>query len=202
MPRKPHGFTPTELKPGKKSVTSGPLEGLQPTSHPTAGRPRTATRTSEEQLFGEPRRVGESQSRTAIRQASPTQSLRDAAQAKLPINSPDPVFPGRVVDGPAQADHIIALDKIRQKPGFAAIADESRQIEILNHAENFEPLSPFANQSKGNKSYAEWAADLRAKGTPFNEDYMNSMIAKEQELDAVIEQMIRDSKRWGEMPTP
>jgi hypothetical protein len=176
------------------------MQELEPTQLEPAPARRTQTRTAEENLFGAPRRVGESQKAMALRNATPTKALQNAAKTKLPVGSPDPVFPGRTVTGTAEADHIVAFDRIRQKPGFAAIADEKRQIEILNHPPNFEPLSPYANESKGKRSYAEWAQDLRAEGIKFNDEYMNRMIAKERELDAVIDTMIRDSERWGTMP--
>ncbi len=182
-----------------RRAASPTLEGFESHKAPGSPRPRTATVTREEQLFGLPRKTGLKQPKTVIRRSSPTPGIRERIQAALPAGAPDPVFPGRTVRGVAHADHIVSLDRIRQKPGFARI-DEARQIEILNLEENFEALSEAANTSKGSRTYREWADHLRSRGEVFNQTYVDSMIEAEDRLDAVIDRMIQESPQWGTQP--
>jgi hypothetical protein len=198
VPGKLRSLEPT-AHPRTRDVKPGTLEGLEPTASQPTRRPRTRETTREEQLYGIPRQTGVRVPRTVLRVSSPTKEIREWAQRQLPVGTADPVFPGRVVTGPAQADHIVPLDQIRKMPGFAQLT-EKRQIEILNWQRNFEPLSPYANSSKGNRSFRAWARELRRRGDPINAEYLGDMIKAESKLAMEIQDRIGDFLRqqWNE----
>ena len=128
-----------------------------------------------------------------IRGKSPTRQLRQWAQRKLPVGSPDPVFPGRIVDGAAQADHIIPVDRIRELPGFAQL-DQADQLRVLNTTENFEALSPLANRSKGQRLPSEWAGH-KGLDLPVDEAYLRALVQKEHEIFPLLQERINELLR-------
>ena len=161
--------------------------GIQPTAEAPLPRPRQHTFTRAEQLTGIP--LDEAY-RRSLRGKTPTKQLQQWAQRQLKVGDPDPAFPGLRVDGPAQADHIVAMERIRLLDGFAELT-EPNQLKVLNMKENFAALSPQANRSKGAKSYSEWFRhqDLNV---PVDEGFRKSMLAREQELIPMIQNKIAE----------
>lgn len=185
-PRRPKGFETTQYRPSKLRVKAGTVPGLESTRPPT-GRPQVREVTVEEQIHS----INFEWDK--VRAATPTTALRRKAQAELPEGAPDPAFPGRVTDGPGQADHIVSVDRIRRMPGFAAL-DVKRQIEILNLESNFVALSPMANRSKGALSFSEWKGH---KGMDVQADpkWLDEMIQREREQILIIERKINELLR-------
>jgi hypothetical protein len=186
-PRRPKGFETTQYKPSNLRVKPGTAEGLEHPPSSPAGRPQTRKVTPEEQIHGI------NLEWQKVRGATPTDALQKKAQADLPTGSPDPAFPGRVTDGPGQADHIVSVDRIRQMPGFAAL-DVKRQIEVLNLEVNFVALSPAANRSKGSLSFSEWKGH-KGMGIDADPKWLEQMAKREQDLVPVLEGKINELLR-------
>ncbi len=180
--RKPKGFETGRAKRGQ-NVAPGTLEDLEPTAFESAPTKRQREVTPEEQRAGIPLDWEQ-----RIRSKTPSDDIRAALQAELPVGAPDPAFPGQVVTGPSQADHIVSVDRIRRMPGFADL-DETRQFQVLNFTENFVALSPPANMSKGAKSFSEWTHH-KGLGQPVDPSFLQKMIAREKKLEPVLQQMI------------
>ena len=50
-------------------------------------------------------------------------------------------------------------------------------------------MSKSANASKGSKTYEEWTAYVK-EGIPINPEFREKMIAREKELEGIIQNMI------------
>jgi hypothetical protein len=144
--------------------------------------------TSEEQLYGIPLDWD-----ATVRAKTPTDQLRQWAQQRLPINAPDPAFPGRLVAELAQADHIVPVDYIRGMPGFAQL-DTADQLKVLNLPPNFEPLSGLANRSKNNRLPSEWFGH-KGLDLAVDESYLKTLIAKERRLIPFLQDKINELLR-------
>ncbi len=179
---------PTAYPPAGEVKSRRP-RGFEPTTAAPIGRPRTRQVTSEEQFYGIPTK----QDWQKIRGGTPIRDLQAWAQAQLPVGSVDPAFPSLRVTAPAQADHIVSVDRIRRMSGFAAL-DDQRQLTVLNMPENVVALSPTANQSKGGKSFAEWSRQ-ESLNLPVDETIRQTMIARERELIPMIQERINQLLR-------
>jgi hypothetical protein len=158
----------------------------------------TKIKSREESLYGAPQ---QSLRARAVPKGKPqrglvttdnlteTRNMRKWAKQELPIGSTDPMFPGKIVKKPPHADHIVSVERIREMPGFAQL-DSARQEEIVRTMGNFVALSEFANTSKKQKSFAAWKVYLDEKGIKYNEQLLNDLIAKEKELEKLIQSRI------------
>ena len=64
-----------------------------------------------------------------------------------------------------------------------------QKLDVLNYEENFIGLSKTANTSKGSKSYREWTRYVK-ENIPISADFKSTMIAKERELEVVLQNLI------------
>ncbi|MFW9932220.1 MAG: DUF4157 domain-containing protein [Candidatus Thorarchaeota archaeon] len=143
-----------------------------------------------------------------IRRRTPTEKLREWAQEelkKIPGYPVDPAFPKEEnvqIDGPGQADHIVAANRIRksteftesfvhkgEKMGFWNLNNKNK-LAVMNLKENFEPMSPLANRSRGDKKFAEWWG-YKKKNIPADANFKKRMIAKERESEGTLKKKIR-----------
>jgi hypothetical protein len=182
--RKPPNFETGPYKPYKGRVKTGTAPDLDNPEIAT-GRPHVRQVTAEEQKYGIPTKTEWER----LRDATPPRNLATPV-TKYPVveGMPDPALPGLIVSGPAQMDHVVSVDRIRKMDGFAYL-DREQQIEVLNIAENFVPLSPAANQSKGSKSFIEWL-EHSTSGTVVDLKFRDDMIALEQEVEMIIRDRI------------
>jgi hypothetical protein len=91
-----------------------------------------------------------------LRSKTPTTDIGQAVnQNALKIGAQDFAIPGKTIDGPLQADHIVSVDRINKMDGFKDLT-ETQQLTVLNYPDNFIGLSRSANASKGASSYADW----------------------------------------------
>ncbi len=187
----PEWLEPTKLPPAG-DVKVRKVRGLQSSGKQSEfSRPRQRDVTREEQLYGIPSK--EDWQRT--RGGTPTTKLRSRVQEALPIGSVDPAFPSLTVTGTAQADHIVAVDKIRRMPGFAMLNDAA-QRDVLNLEDNFMALSPAANASKGGKSIEEWTHSEKV-GLPVDPTFRAQLLTREAQLIPVIQERINEHIRTG-----
>ncbi|MGZ8178049.1 hypothetical protein ACXVUM_08950 [Williamsia sp. SKLECPSW1] len=77
----------------------------------------------------------------------------------------DPAFSGRTLSRDSEADHLIALRRLVQIPGFDELSDQ-QQDEIANQTENIVPSSPAENRSRGAKTYPEYPGHSRYGDIP------------------------------------
>lgn len=173
----------------KFSPKPGTLTDL--VSRPDIGRPRQRDVTREEQLYGVP--SPEDWGRT--RSATPSKQLQSDARQALPVGSVDPAFPSLKVTESAQADHIVSVDAIRRKPGFAQL-DDAAQQDVFNLKKNIIALSATANKSKGSKRIAEWTHHEKL-GLPVDPVFRAEALAQETQLDSVIQERINEHLREG-----
>lgn len=136
--------------------------------------------------------------RDRARRASPTDDLRDQVNSGQPIATKDNPVPDPWLDGlertaRLEADHIVPLSHILDKPGFSDLTVENQNI-VLNLPENFHGLSRSANASRGNKSFEEWTEHV-SSGTPVTPELRQRMIAEEARLNQVIQQKIDELLR-------
>ena len=80
------------------------------------------------------------------------------------------------------------MDRIAKMEGFDKLTRE-QQLEILNYEDNFVGLSKSANASKGSKTYEEWTTYVK-EGITINPEFREKMIAREKELEGIIQHMI------------
>ena len=172
------------------SPKPGTAEGLEQPAPVRAFRGREVTR--EEQLHGIP----SAEDWAKLRAQTPTPELSAAAEKALPVGSPDPALAGEFVTEAAQADHIVSVDRIRRMPGFAQL-DESAQLKVFNMEENFAPLSPAANQSKGAKAVGDWVGH-QGRGIPVDPAWQTQMLAREKDVVPKIQQRINEllQEQW------
>jgi hypothetical protein len=167
-----------------KTGTVQDLDNPRPPPRPGTSRPNLRKVTKEEQQYGIP------DNWKAIRGATPPKKGLIIPATKYPVieGMPDPALPGLIVSGTAHPDHIVSVGRIRKMEGFAFL-DEAEQLEVLNIPENFVPLSPAANQSKGPKSFMDWLVHAET-GTMVNPQFRADMIIIEQRLELSIPEMI------------
>jgi len=177
------GYTSHRAKPGRRvrSKTRKELEadGIKQTAAaPT--KDVKAKRTQEEQLH---------LIDFSLRAKTPNDDLRRWARGELPEGSVDPIFPNRIVKGPAEPDHIVPFEVIRKMEGFAAL-DTRRQLEVLNWKENFAAVSGHANKSRQMKSFRGWRNMLIRKERDFDDSALHRLILKEGKLPHKIQSKI------------
>lgn len=102
-------------------------------------------------------------------------------------------LPGLVRTARLEADHIVPVSRILDKPGFSDLTPHNQDI-ILNMPENFHGLSRSANASRGNKSFEEWTHHV-ATGTVVTPELRRQMILEEARMHTVIQQRIDDLLR-------
>ncbi|MBI3511839.1 MAG: hypothetical protein HY064_14355 [Bacteroidetes bacterium] len=90
-----------------------------------------------------------------LRKGTPTDEIRDMVNEGHVKGSPDPVLPGKFIDGVLEADHIVSMERITRMEGFELLTEE-QQLQILNYEPNFIGLSKSANASKGSQTFLEW----------------------------------------------
>lgn len=184
--RRPKGFESTSIGT-KKRVKAGTLKDLETTAQKRAPTRRRRKVTQETQQFDLPTRK-----RLGIE--TPTKDIQDRARQQLQSGSTDPAFPNRVLgaDEVGVADHIVSVDFIRTRPGFARLSREN-QAKVLNRPDNFVAMSPTANSSKGGKSFREWK-EHKTLG-PVDENFRREMIRREEDLLPKIDKQIDDLLR-------
>lgn len=164
-------------------------QGIEATAYRREARPRQHKITKAEQLTGISL---DEVYRRRIRGKTPPKHLTIKAQRELKLGEPDPALGeslGDVLsDGLGQADHIVAVERIRQFPGFEQLT-EVNQISVLNLEVNFVTLSPQANRSKGAKSFLEWTHHEEL-GVPVNRIFKENMLRKEQKIIPKIQRLI------------
>jgi hypothetical protein len=129
-----------------------------------------------------------------LRNQTPTEDLREWARRQLPVGAPDPIIPSLPVDA-AVADHIVALELIRQFPGFGELGREAK-IAVVNMPENIMAVSRRVNSARGSTPYVKWAG---IEGHPVPEPIRAAMIVRERAaataVQARIENLLREQYR-------
>jgi hypothetical protein len=124
----------------------------------------------------------------SLRRLTPDEGAQVAVNAGHVIGSPDVALPGKTVDGPLQADHIVAMDKIARLENFDRLTP-TEMVNVLNHPDNFMGLSPSANASKGSKSYVEWTTYVK-ENLPVDPAFREMMMKRELELLSELQALI------------
>jgi hypothetical protein len=141
--------------------------------------------TRQEQLYGL-----ELEWEAKLRGNTPTPEMRAWAQDSLRVGDPDPIVPTLKVDA-ATADHIVAVELIRQFPGFAQLSTEAK-LAVLNLPKNFMPVSRLVNQARGSTPYAKLTHIL---GHSIPPPILASMQARELAAAGLIQQRINELLR-------
>jgi hypothetical protein len=141
--------------------------------------------TREEQIHGI-----ELEWRTQLRGQTPSPELQDWARRSLPVGTHDPVIPTLLVDA-AEADHIVAVELIRQFPGFAQLSTEAK-LAVLNMPENFMAVSSRVNQARGSTPYALWTG---IAGHPIPLPILTSLRVREQTVAGLLQRRIDELLR-------
>ena len=77
--------------------------------------------------------------------------------------------------------------KLKHNGGNCLWGEKSK--ENLNYSDNFVGLTERANKSKGSKTYEEWII-YKKEGIYIRESFRREMIAKERQLESIIQKMI------------
>jgi hypothetical protein len=125
-----------------------------------------------------------------LRPKTPSKKIQDMAKKATVIGAPDPILPGKIIEGTLNADHILPMDKITRMEGFDTLTME-QQKEVLNFEENFVFISEAANKSKGSKSYEEWTV-YKKENIPVDPKFREEMITKSKELEKKLQKRIDD----------
>lgn len=123
-----------------------------------------------------------------LRKQTPSRQARQKVNENNVIGADDPAIPGKKIDGPLEADHIVSMDKITKMENFDKLTTENK-LKVLNYEDNFTGLSRSANASKGAKSYSEWTT-YKKDNIPISQEYRTRMMAKEAELEPILQGMI------------
>ncbi|HET6898597.1 MAG TPA: hypothetical protein VFK70_09625, partial [Vicinamibacteria bacterium] len=172
--------------PGDRLVGKKDFE-LAPVANPKLDDPNQFKRakrgsgpvvTREEQVHG-----------VFFRESNPPE-LTEWARRELPDGSFDPLIPSvRVEPGNlAEADHIVAVELIKQFPNFPLLSKED-QFFILHMRENLMPVSKRVNESRGSMPFSRWPG---MKGAPMPQKIRQAMIKRETELAALIQRRINE----------
>jgi hypothetical protein len=167
--------------------------GIVPTRHVPVQLRKQRPITRPEQILGIPL---DPIFRRRMRGRTPSPEIQKWAKQQLKLRDPDPALPGYFIDGPVEADHIVAMERIRQFDGFAELT-EGNQVEVLNLLENFVPMSKRANASKQAKSFLEWEFHKKL-GIKIDEAFRQRMIAEERRLVPIIQENIYELLRRQE----
>lgn len=122
-----------------------------------------------------------------LRQQTPSRQARQKVNENNVIGADDPAIPGKKIDGPLEADHIVSMDKITKMENFDKLSTENK-LKVLNYEDNFTGLSRSANASKSAKSYSDWTT-FKRDNIPISEEYRTKMMAKEAELEPILQEM-------------
>ncbi|EGQ21510.1 hypothetical protein HMPREF9387_0911, partial [Streptococcus sanguinis SK340] len=141
-----------------------------------------------EPRYGE-RRISDTEY-ASLRRKTPSPEMRRKVNKDVVLPMDDPAIPGHTIEKgeTLEADHIVSMDRIAKMEGFDKLTRE-QQLEILNYEDNFVGLSKSANASKGSKTYEEWTTYVK-EGIPINPEFREKMIAREKELEGIIQNMI------------
>ena len=104
-----------------------------------------------------------------LRKQTPSRQARQKVNENNVIGADDPAIPGKKIDGPLEADHIVSMDKITKMENFDKLTTENK-LKVLNYEDNFTGLSRSANASKGAKSYSEWTT-YKKDNIPISQEY-------------------------------
>jgi hypothetical protein len=125
-----------------------------------------------------------------LRKMTPSRNIRNNVNKDIQLPMPDPAIPGKIIEigERLEADHIVSMDRITKMEGFEKMTLKQK-LDVLNYEENFIGLSKTANTSKGSKSYREWTRYVK-ENIPISADFKSTMIAKERELEVVLQNLI------------
>ena len=125
-----------------------------------------------------------------LREMTPPRNIRNNVNKDIQLPMPDPAIPGKIIEigERLEADHIVSMDRITKMKGFEKMTLKQK-LDVLNYEENFIGLSKTANTSKGSKSYREWTRYVK-ENIPISADFKSTMIAKERELEVVLQNLI------------
>ena len=123
-----------------------------------------------------------------LRQQTPSRKVRQKVNENNVIGADDPAIPGKKINGSLEADHIVSMDKITKMENFDKLSTKNK-LKVLNYEDNFTGLSRSANASKGAKSYSEWTT-YKKDNIPISQEYRKTMMAKEAELELILQGMI------------
>jgi hypothetical protein len=123
-----------------------------------------------------------------LRDATPTQELRDMVNEGKILPFPDEALPGLNVSKRLHADHIVSMDKITRMEGFDQLS-RTQQEAVLNNPKNFIGLSETANTSKGAKSFSEWI-EYKKGGIKVDPTFRKKMMRAETKIAGLLQQQV------------
>ena len=133
---------------------------------------------------GVPREV-----RDRLRGKTPSDAIKARVRGSRTPPFPDDVLRGLTVTEALEADHIVAMDRILQMPGFAQLSEED-MLAVLNHPDNFIGLSRAANGSKGSRTFYDWIIHS-SSDTLVDPVFRERMALEELRLETELEREIQ-----------
>ena len=190
--------TSNTVDPSKPVASDSYLAGLE-RANKQGRKSRGAIVTRDEQLHGilpDPAPLSQGTRvapwRKRLPGPTPSEELQEWARSMLAKGDPDPILPMLKVDK-ATADHIVAVELVRQFPGFAQLSPED-MLKVLNMSENFMPVSNAVNQARNSRPYS-MLAGVRLLGNEIPPPILAAMIQRENNLTTLIQERINELLR-------
>jgi uncharacterized Zn-binding protein involved in type VI secretion len=123
-----------------------------------------------------------------LRARTPSKEIQTMVNEKVVLPMKDPALPGLEITKPLHADHVVPMKQITEMDGFNKLSFNN-QLEVLNHKQNFAPLSETANTSRGAKTYEQWTR-YKKGNVDVDPTFRSSMMERAAKLEVELQEKI------------
>ena len=124
-----------------------------------------------------------------LRARTPNDAIRDFVNTAFKRGMADEALPGLRVMERLEADHIVAMKRITEMPGFGDLSYDN-MLRVLNFKPNYTGLSKSANASKQDLTFAQWVRHDKL-GINVDPAFRARMMAQEARLEPILQTFVQ-----------